>query len=148
MNASFKSNGIFEIAKKYYIYSSVVNYEEIDDKDILNFKSEYLKYAYKRDDVLESHLKENKVAFRTFIPYNRNLGYTLSQVSWYFDEVVIPDPLAPLLNALDLHNPFQFHIDKIDVYEIIQFLKKFSDSLKEGFLLMSSKNTFPDSVKT
>lgn len=139
---NYKSTEIFSIAKKYNLFSSYVNPYEITNEDFLNFCNEYKNHAKIRDRNLINHVQGNPVLFRTFIPYNRNLPFTLSQVVWYYDEIIVADPLRGMMMKEE-RNVIEIQDDKKYVYEVIQFLKRFQDSIEEGFVLLSSDNAFP-----
>lgn len=140
---SFKAKDIFTIAKKYNLFSAHVNPYEISDKDFFNFCNDYREHTKIRDRNLVTHLRDSPVLFRTFIPYNQNLPSTISQVVWYYDEVIVPDPLKEVV-SLKEKNAFEIQKNKNYAYGVIQFLKRFQDSIEEGFVLLCLDKAFPE----
>jgi len=108
----------------------------------MNFVNEYREHVEIRDNNLLNHLHKNPILFRTFIPYNSNLLHTLSQVVWYYDEVIVPDPFKRILDKKEW-NVLDIQTDKKYIHDVIQYLKRFKDSIEEGFVLLCSKKAFP-----
>jgi len=144
---NFRATEVFAIAKKYNLFSAYVNPHEISNEDFLNFCTEYKEHTNIRDRNLIAHLQSSPVLFRTFIPYNQNLPQTLSQVVWYYDEIIIPDPLGVIISKKERNN-IEFQEDKEYVYGVIQFLKRFHDSIEEGFALLCIDKAFPEFDET
>ena len=137
-----KPSEIFELAKKYNLYSSKLNPLNISNDNYLQFIEEYRFHSKARDRNLSDYLVSTPKLFRTFIPYNRKLLEILSEVVWYYDEIIIPD-LIYVKTISENNSEREIEEDKVYVYHIIQFLKKFEESIKEGFILLSGERAFP-----
>ena len=58
-----------------------------------SFSTKYLQYVERRDQWLEDHVGRQSVRVRAFVPMGDRLLALASQVFWYFDELLVADPL-------------------------------------------------------
>ncbi len=133
------SNFIFSLADKYQIPIQHSKPAEFSDESYFGFCTEYIEQCKNRDTHLKNHLLENPSIFRTFLPWRPNIFETVFQTQWYYDEIVIYDPIYFEINTFKTGN---FEYDKTKLRNFLIFLNSLKDSINEGFLLFGSYDTF------
>jgi hypothetical protein len=68
----------------------------IDDNLLFIFRSKYIEWAKQRDKSLLQYLDSTPKCFRVFMPYSQRTILLSFRIAWYFDEIVIGDPLSYL----------------------------------------------------
>ena len=138
------SHFIFSLADKYQISLDNTKPSEFLDENYYGFCQEYLELCKIRDINLKRHLTDNPNLFRTFLPWRPYIFDTVFQLQWYYDELVIYDPVYFEINNFKTGN---IENDKSELRQLLSFLALLKDSINEGFLLFGSYDTFLTSNK-
>ena len=138
------SHFIFSLADKYQISIDNSKPSEFLDENYYGFCQEYLEQCTTRDINLKRHLTDNPNLFRTFLPWRPYIFDTVLQLQWYYDELVIYDPVYFEINNFKTGN---IENDKSELRQLLSFLALLKDSINEGFLLFGSYDTFLTSNK-
>lgn len=139
MTIQYSSNFIFSLADKYLIPINNLNPAEFSDEAYNSFCKEYIEQSKTRDANLKVHLNETPNLFRTFLPWREYIFNTVFQLQWYYDELVIYDPIVFEINHFKTGNIEQ---DKSRLRELLFFLNSLKESINGGFLLFGSYDTF------
>ncbi len=139
MNNKYISSFIFLLAEKYQISIDNLNQAEFSDESFLGFCKDYIEKSKVRDKDLKIHLTEKPNLFRTFLPWRENIFNTVLQLQWYYDELVIYDPIIFEINNFKTGN---IEEDKSRLRQLLFFLNSLKESINEGFLLFGSYDTF------
>src|SRR5262249_51227123 len=102
------------------------------------FRDRYLAWAAERDAALGAHLAEAPNAFRCALKYTDRVFATAYQVLWYFDEIVVPDPISRALSTDDA-SPNSLALVK----RRLLILAKFRQSIECGYMLLAGPNLIP-----
>ncbi len=135
-----RSAQIFELATQAGIPLSPGEEEVLDDADFLRFCESYRAWATERDRVLRTYLDATPLPSRCYVPYNPRVFYVTHEVMWYFDEVVVRDPVGlsmPPLDAVDLEK------HKVQMRNAIQLLGQFRKSVEDGYMLLAGDDIIP-----
>ena len=127
----YNPSSIFTFIENFGIKTDKNKKIQFGDNEFLDFKKEYIKWSDNRDIFLLDYLNKNPKLFRTYIP-KINFEYKLaSQIVWYFDELLIRDPIYfKLLNDnIDIQN------QKETVVKALELLFYFKDLIDSGYLL-------------
>lgn len=133
------SEFIFTLANKYQICIDNNDPTEFSDENYFAFCKEYNEICIKRDTNLKNHLLSKPNLFRTFLPWRPYIFDTIFQLQWYYDELIIYDPISFEINY------FKTEIiedDKEKLKYLLTFLKTQETIIKEGFLLFGSYDSF------
>ena len=134
MNTQHISSTILEIAERFGIPTIPEQVEPITDEAYAEFCQEYHSWASVRDKALRRHLELNSTLFRTFLPYTPRAFSLAGQVVWYFDEVIIHDPIGADIQIDDLEK------SKIKLVENLQLLTQFRTHLDKGYVLLAGES--------
>ena len=145
MSNQYSSNFIFSLANKYHIFIDSLNSAEFSDETYLGFCKEYIEHSKTRDVNLKLHLNDKPNLFRTFLPWRAYIFNTVFQLQWYYDELVIYDPIVFEINHFKTDN---IEEDKNRLRQLLFFLNSLKESIDEGFLLFGSYDTFVTANKT
>lgn len=140
----YTSDFIFSLADKYQIPLDDSKLTEFLDESYFGFCQEYLEQCKTRDINLKQHLKDKPNLFRTFLPWRAYIFDTVFQTQWYYDELVIYDPIFFEINHFKTGNNEE---DKTKLRQLLSFLSSLKDSINEGFLLFGSYDTFASTNK-
>jgi len=88
---------------------------------------------------LKLYLNESSNLFRTFLPWRPYIFDTIFQTQWYYDELIVFDPIVFEINNFRTGN---IQDDKIKLQQLLVFLNSMKDSINAGFLLFGSYDTF------
>lgn len=136
---SERSNELFSLAKEFSIPLRLGEHAPLSDADYLSFRLRYLDWAKFRDAALLRHLGSVK-RFRVYIPYKLRVFQIAYQILWYYDEVITRDPLSVLF--LD-RPPQDLEGVKRTLFEVIQRLFLFRQSIESGYLLLAGPEALP-----
>lgn len=140
----YTSHFIFSLVDKYQIPIHHSNPAEFSDECYFSFCTEYIKQCKRRDIHLKDHLAENSSLFRTFLPWRSDAFNTIFQMQWYYDELVIYDPI--FFEISDFKTGL-LEDDKRKLRSILILLNTLKDSINEGFLLFGSYDSFSKGSK-
>lgn len=140
----YTSDFIFSLADKYQISLDNSKPAEFLDESYFGFCKDYLEQCKIRDINLKQHLLDKPNLFRTFLPWRPYIFDTVFQTQWYYDELVIYDPIFFEINHFKSGNNEQ---DKKWLRQLLAFLFSLKDSIDEGFLLFGSYDTFSTTDK-
>ena len=144
MHNQYSSNFIFPLADKYRIPIDNLNPAEFSDETYFGFCQEYIDQARTRDINLKLHLHNKPNLFRAFLPWRDYIFNTVFQLQWYYDELVIYDPIIFEISHFKTGN---IEDDKRKLRELLVFLNSLKESINGGFLLFASYDTFITSNK-
>lgn len=145
MTTNHTSEFIFSLSEKYGIPYKHDNPVEIPDENYDGFCNDYIEYAKYRDENLKRHLLSKPTIFRTFLPWRPYIFDTVFQLQWYYDELVIYDPIVFEILNFKTGNKEE---DKTKLREIISFLNFFNENISSGFLLFGSYDSLTTSTKS
>ena len=133
MANNYRSGELFSLAAEFGIPLNPGEQASMEDDTFHQLKNRYLEWSRLRDADLSTHLKTNPNLFRACVPHSRRVFQLASQVVWYLDEVIIPDPVVRHFEwATD-----DLEEDKIQLRELIQFLWQFRHPIQEGYMLLA-----------
>ena len=141
MNQDYSSKFIFQLAEKYGIPADENIQIEFLDETYDNFCKEYIDCAQKRDSALKGYLLSTPRLFRSFLPWGPNVFITAFQIQWYYDELIIFDPIIFQILVWQTGDKEK---DKQMLRMIFSFLSSFKDSISNNFLLFAGFNCFPN----
>lgn len=133
------TNFIFELAVKYDISFDDLKPKEFSNENLQLFCDDYIKKSLQRDIILKIYLKDNPKIFRTFLPASPYLFDTVFQVQWYYDELVVFDPISYLINDSKDEN---LEDRKGKLRNMLHYLNRLKNSINSGFLLFGSYEVF------
>lgn len=133
------SDFIFSLANKYHIPLDENQPMELLDENYFCFCNEYIEHCKIRDKNLKEYLVNNPNLFRTFLPWRPYIFNTVFQTQWYYDELIIYDPIFFEINNFKSGNVEE---DKFKLRQLLSFLYSLKDNITEGFLLFGSYETF------
>ena len=132
-----KSAFIFNLAEEFEIPLTLGKQSIMEDDDFLSFREKYLSLANERDINVISYLKDNPKLFRVYLPYSERVFNVASQITWYFDEIIVRDPIYGKLKDVqeDLEN------QKVQLRDLLQLLGQFKELINEGYMILSSHSS-------
>lgn len=136
-----KSAFIFELANKHGIDFSSNQPFEFTDEHYDKFCNEYMQKVNDRDVHLVDYLTTNPKLFRTFLPWRHSLFYTILQMLWYYDEIIVYDPIVFEITHFKEQNNEE---NKYKLINLLRALNRFKDSIESGFLLFAGYQTVQD----
>jgi hypothetical protein len=116
------------------------------------FLRDYESWAETRDAEVSDYLARTPRQYRIFLPHRKYTPKVASELSWYFDEIVVPDPISNCLLDIPLmtvsakgfevtsNRPKSTPDEKVASY-VNDYLRKFlllEEPLRDGIVLMSS----------
>ena len=137
----YTSNFIFSLTDKYQIPLDDRPAEFLDET-YHQFCQEYIELCKTRDNYLKQYLAANPKLFRTFLPWRAYIFETVFQTQWYYDELVIYDPIYFEITHFSTGN---IEDNKLRLRQKLSFLNLLKESIKEGFLLFGSYDAFVSS---
>lgn len=129
---AYKSDFIFSLANESGIDLS--DPASMTDKSLEAFLAKYSGLAKDRDEAVARHIQANPSFFRTFIPHSDRSYRIAAQLAWYFDELIVFDPILVEYKFTD--RPFPER--KARLAQTLGVLSRFKDSIYDGFLLPTS----------
>ncbi len=134
-----KSSFIFDLIDEFEILSKSGQSGILTDEAYNAFCEKYLLLSAQRDVALLKHLKGNPNCFRTHIPYSRFVFSVVFDVVWYYDELIINDPIIGLLD----NTRGDIEHRKHSLQQMLIFLTKCRESIEGGYLLFAGSNALP-----
>jgi len=132
-NFSYKSSEIFSLIED--IGYSIDSGAPLTDEQLETFISKYRFWSYHRDQAVVNYLTGTKKLFRGYIPFDQRALQTAIEISWYFDELVIYDPIKMWIGAVEKNK--EVESAKYNIPQIFQILKRLRYALDEGYLILS-----------
>lgn len=115
----------------------------VDDATYSAFRERYWKWATLRDQAVTVHLSQANL-FRTYIPYKQRVFSLAYQVLWYYDEIVVRDPVGRILQLyVPGNDPDHLEKGKAYLVQLLQLLFRFRQSLESGYLLLAGDGVLP-----
>jgi hypothetical protein len=134
MNPDYLSFPLFDIAEEVGIRLQPGIDEPLQDEQYEAFCGRYRSWAQQRDVLLREHLARGSQLFRVLLPYTNRAFGVAYQLQWYFDEMLIRDPVGVLLE--NQPGDHQLEDRKVRLRQLIQVLAQFLPALKAGHLLL------------
>ena len=134
--ASHDSGKLFTLANDYGIPEET---GPLEDEAFLGFRERYLQWSEQRDEALSGYLSASPNLFRAHIPAVPRMMLLASSVVWYFDEIVIYDPIAHVLRPEE-DNLVKQKYRLRDNYRAVSF---FRNAIEGGFILFAGPTKFP-----
>lgn len=107
--------------------------EPISDDQFEEFNANYRRWAQERDLALKQHLRTNASAFRTLLSYNDRAFPIAYNLQWYFDEILIKDPVGVLVEQ---DAPERREELKYQLRDMLRFFEQFRPALDSGQVLL------------
>ena len=114
--------------------------QHLSQENFLHLKASYEEWSRKRDANLLAHLNEKSTSFRVAPPYGDRVFGIAHNVSWYFDEVLVRDPITAILKQLEnapVHEQIQ------GVVRTAQLLMRSRSLLEAGYVLLYGPSAIP-----
>jgi hypothetical protein len=136
---SYKSNFIFDLANEFEILNRSGEPNEFTDEAFEAFYKKYKEVSELRDYALSHYLQSTPKLFRCHIPFSKWAIPIMTQVVWYYDEIVVNDPLLEIMRSEKLALEKKKH----DIQDVIRFLRSFRESLDGGYVLFGGDKILP-----
>jgi hypothetical protein len=133
-NGEHLSSGLFAIAEEVGIPLRPGTDEPLQEQQYEAFCEKYRSWAHQRDILLKEHLGRTRQTFRTLIPRTPRAHGVAYQVQWYFDEILIRDPVGLLVEQEPKDQ--QLEDRKIQLCQTIQGLASFLPAIRAGYLVL------------
>lgn len=144
MEDALKSAFLFDLADKYEINISSDAPSVFTDEAFDDFCKEYKKYAEQRDAKLLPYVKLSGNRFRTFLPWQQGIYDTTAQVLWYYDELIIYDPiLIEIEQSYHIVNPEAI---KERMRWLLRAMHSLKGSIDSGYLLLINYRSVVDNM--
>lgn len=135
-----KSTFIFDLIDEFEIFNLSGSTNVFTDEAFNLFCKKYKSLSKQRDLYLFKYLKSTPNLFRTHLPHSKWALSMALNIVWYYDEIVISDPIIQLINS----EKGELESKKHDLQDIIYFLKCCQESIEYGYLLFSGDHLTPD----
>jgi hypothetical protein len=93
MNSTALSNFMFDLMDEFEVLPASGIPAEWTDNDYDLFKSKYISQSNENDKQIFRYLISTPNLFRCHIPYTKWTLQVASEIVWYYDELIITDPL-------------------------------------------------------
>src|SRR5258706_204822 len=134
-----KSSFIFDLIEKYELSNLSQEPNNLSDEVFYSFCEDYKKTSVDRDVALFHYLKSNPNLFRVHLPDSKWVFAIASNLIWYYDELIINDPILQIINS-DKNDAFK----KYQLQKLVPLLKERKDSIEGGYFLFSGDNIMPN----
>jgi len=128
------SSGLLPLASQCGVPWEPGNEAEFTDESFLSFAEQYRTWASERDTAVLNYLSSDasRTLLRVRIPYSERAFYIANQVVWFYDEVVIRDPIEGLVRDAsgDLANW------KGNLTKTLRVLGLFRSAIEAGYVLL------------
>jgi hypothetical protein len=135
-----KSSFLFSIAEDLGIPLEMGVEEVFEDAALFTFVTKYHELSRERDKELAKHLQEASNIFRTYLPYTPRVFGLVHQILWYFDEVIVRDPIEVQISNLE---PKNLENTKNNLRRTLQVLNMFRVAIDSGYLLLFGSTYLP-----
>ena len=95
-----RSSHLFTLAAEFGIPLDSIGPFQIARDSFHTFCDRYLQWSKERDVALCKYLTSTSKSFRCYLPFNNRTYTVASQVVWYLDEIIAPDPLIGAIGRL------------------------------------------------
>ncbi|NOQ72003.1 MAG: hypothetical protein GQ574_08375 [Crocinitomix sp.] len=138
MKDQSKSSFIFELIEEFDIFDKSGKPNEFTDEGYNLFCEKYQTKTALRDSALLNYLRQTPNLFRSHIPHSRYAFSVVLNVVWYYDELIINDPVLELIKSEGT-----LERKKIALRETLSFLKDIKDSIQGGYILFAGDSLVP-----
>ncbi len=130
---------MFQLARDAGIPLDPGEEDVLEDQVLLQFCERWKSWAKKRDQAVQMHLGSSGSCFRSYLPYNSRTFRVAYETLWYFDELIVSDPLETVICSV---NPDEddYEQKKQTLRETIQLLHRFRQALESGYLLLVGRS--------
>lgn len=130
------SDFIREIAKSHDLLRGDVT---VSDDTFASFSESYMRLSHERDAELARHIAATPHLHRTYTPYTERSLEMALQVHWYFDEVLVRDPIASWLSDTRLAQADKKAGIQAKVIEVLRI----EAALEQGAVKLVGPNAAP-----
>ncbi len=131
MKDLWKSGFVFDLIDEFQIISNNANSNQLTDEAFELFCTKYVSYSQGRDSSLLYYINSNQNLFRCTLPDSKwSFSVALNTV-WYYDEVILIDPVIKLLNNTN----YQIEGKKKELLNILNFFSNYKESIEGGYIL-------------
>src|ERR1051325_4341591 len=113
-----------------------VKLQELDETTFNEFAVKYIEYCELREVELSNYLREENY-YRTFLPLSAYTASTIPHLVWYYDEILLPDPLLHSLTDPSYRSKAR----QVFAAQAISFLQDIQSSIKSRYVLLTDKGT-------
>lgn len=115
----------------------------ISDNDFDVFSQKYIELSEIREEGLSVYLQSQNL-HRTYLPVSSFTFNAINQIVWYYDEILLTDPILYVLKDQDIG----VRGKKAIVVEAISALLKLKHRIETGYILLTSAGTLNDKKNT
>lgn len=133
------SSFVFDLIKEFEIVTPKGELTEFTDEGLELFYNKYITHAGKRDLALNNYFQSTPNLFRTHLPFSSWSIPSAIQLVWYYDEIVINDPILQLQKLQRGNNA----VLKKDLRTLLSMLLANKDSVTGGYILFAGEDIFP-----
>lgn len=126
------SSEIFEIASATGFSLRVGEIRPIEDSQLVEFRSRYKDFYDRRKISLEREFSSG-AGFNGSVPTGINCYVTAINSIWYYDRIVVEDPIYDILSDV---NPENIESRKWMLSKTLQWLGQFRTLIESGYLLL------------
>ncbi len=140
MENVYNSAFIFDLIKEHGLFERSGDLKGFPEGAFSSFCKKYRIACRERDTALLRYLNTTPNLFRCHLPYSRwAFGVSLNVV-WYYDELVIGDPILQLINSKDIALSDQSE----QLQRLLAFLATIEQSVKGGYILFIGNHYLKD----
>jgi hypothetical protein len=129
-----RSTNLFRLAEECNVPFSIDEIESFTNESLSSFIEKYRSWAAERDKCLSDYLKKRSSSFRVYLPYSPQVFNLSYRTLWYFDEIIIRDPI--LYTLLPAKHQIPLDIKKRLIH-ILSLLSHFKDTIESGYILFA-----------
>lgn len=137
-----KSGFIFDLIDEFEIFTFSGTVNEFTDEAYYAFSDKYKILSKQRDLSLFQYLHSTPNIFRSHLPHSSWSLSVAFNVVWYYDELIVSDPVLKLLNS----DAEELEKKKYKLVQLLSFLKECKGSIDVGYLLFSGEHITPDNT--
>lgn len=135
-----KSDFIFKLIDEFEIFSKLGSPNYWSDDDLESFTLKYKQQADYRDEALYNYLTNSINLFRCHLPYSKWTLAVARNVVWYYDELIITDPILDLLK--NPHKDLEYQKNRLQ--NALKFILEFKESIIGGYILFAGDRLVPN----
>jgi hypothetical protein len=136
---------IFDLIDDFQIFDLSGRANEFTDESFNAFCEKYSKLSEQRDLALLQYVNSTPSLFRTHLPHSKWSIAVAFNVVWYYDELIITDPVLQFINDKELDG-LDLEKKKSRLQQLLTFLKNCRESIEGGFFLFSG-NDIPQTTQ-
>ncbi len=134
-----KSDFIFDLVDEFEMFSATGAPNIFTDEALIAFSYKYKSFSTQRDISLLRYLNQSPSLFRSIIPYSKWALGVAFNVVWYYDELIVNDPIIQILE--DDHQSIENKKQRLR--NVIVFLLKCKETINEGYILFAGNDLLP-----